>query len=165
MWYNTHMRDMRDIYWLAGLLEGEGCFSQHRHASPRLFVGMTDEDTILRAQKIMGCGTISKPKRRRSHHKQMWVLTVTAESVQWMMTLYSLMSERRQARIRECLKTWLEVKSTDVSLRRERQELFSTGKSRCSKCREILHLDQFYRDNRTSRPRGPCKSCYHLPSL
>jgi hypothetical protein len=42
-----------DLVWLAGLLEGEGCFDLHRGRYPRIRLGMTDRDVVERAADLM----------------------------------------------------------------------------------------------------------------
>lgn len=42
-----------DLVWLAGLLEGEGCFDLHRGKYPRIRVGMTDRDVVGRAATLL----------------------------------------------------------------------------------------------------------------
>ena len=43
-----------DLLWLAGLLEGEGCFDLHRARYPRVRLGMTDRDVVGRAATLFG---------------------------------------------------------------------------------------------------------------
>lgn len=43
-----------DLLWLAGLLEGEGCFDLHRGRYPRVRLGMTDRDVVGRAATLFG---------------------------------------------------------------------------------------------------------------
>ena len=45
-----------DAAWLAGLLDGEGCFDSPR-GNPRIRVKMSDHDVILRAADVMGART------------------------------------------------------------------------------------------------------------
>lgn len=42
---------IQDLYWLVGLLEGEGHFSYSR--TQQLVLGMTDEDVIIKAKRII----------------------------------------------------------------------------------------------------------------
>ena|SRR6187399_1976866 len=44
------MRQLIDIVWLAGLLEGEGCFGLYK--TPTIRVGMTDFDVIEKVRTI-----------------------------------------------------------------------------------------------------------------
>lgn len=101
-----------DIYWLAGLLEGEGCFSNGKKAPQlRLRVGMTDRDIIERAATIMGCKSIYTvvPKTPRKTYYEATIYGRTAAS--WMMTLYVLMGKRRQDIIYQSLRGWLTLRS------------------------------------------------------
>lgn len=105
------MLQMNDLYWLAGLLEGEGCFTITKMApggSIVISVGSADLDVIERIKKIMGGPNIiqrrkANPKATKPHY-QFQVCSRTA--VAWMMTLYTLLSVRRRARIMELLKWW-----------------------------------------------------------
>ena len=42
-----------DLLWLAGLLEGEGCFFEHHHRYPAIALSMTDEDVVEYVAKLM----------------------------------------------------------------------------------------------------------------
>lgn len=104
----------RELAWLAGLLEGEGSFGLHRkkdqeRAYPIISLGMTDRDVVSQAAGLMGKG-LTGPYGGLQGHKPWWNLTIYgAKAVAWMMTLYVLLGERRQARIREVLKYWREL--------------------------------------------------------
>lgn len=112
------MISQRDLGWLAGLLEGEGCFRWHRQIrrdgrpdwfAPRILLQMTDEDIVRRAQAVVGIGHVRGPYGPyKGGTKAHWAWTVSrnADAVGLMMTLYPLMGERRQAKIREILDAW-----------------------------------------------------------
>lgn len=104
-----------EIAWLAGLLEGEGCFrvanSPKRLASgrrPVLVVGlkMTDEDVVERAVKlwpVAGRITIEE-----NNHKPRWAKTYKAtwhgqRAEDLMVLVLPYMGQRRSAKIKECL--------------------------------------------------------------
>lgn len=100
---------VRDIAWLAGLLEGEGTFFNIKNGySPRVVIGMTDRDIIERSASMVGAKCyLAKRKNKPEHHKDQywWVLTgYSAAAV--MMTIYTFMGERRRAKIREVLTRW-----------------------------------------------------------
>ena len=42
----------KELHWLAGLLEGEGCFTFNTY-SPVIMLAMTDEDEVRRAATLM----------------------------------------------------------------------------------------------------------------
>lgn len=105
-----------DIYWIAGLIEGEGCFTRRKGSSPRsspiIQIIMTDKDVVIRAAQILGAAKVIKsregPKRdNRPSTKDIYrVVLYGRRAVSWCMTLYPIMGERRQARIRELLDEW-----------------------------------------------------------
>lgn len=95
----------RNLEWLAGLLEGEGTFTQTTDKVPVIAVEMTDEDPIDKASKIVGYPYYQT--RRTSAGKPCYRVTLRgAPAVGWMMTLYGLMGIRRRKRIREIIDEW-----------------------------------------------------------
>lgn len=109
------MTTTKDICWLAGLLEGEGCFTAD-HGNPRVFVKMNDEDVMSRALRIMkptqfrvnGNSVRQFTDKSRLGSKQPFFVAAIygGRAAGWMMTVYSFMGLRRQARIREILIKW-----------------------------------------------------------
>lgn len=110
------MLDMsdRDLGWLAGILEGEGCFAmawdlRRKRRQVQVRVCMTDEDVVRRCQSISGLGTLTPQKPstawNKPHHKPIWRWYVgRATDIHDLLTLvYPLMGARRQERIAECL--------------------------------------------------------------
>ena len=90
-----------DLYWLAGLLEGEGSFI--KLDSPGVRISMTDQDGVVRASKLMGN---SKIYRRCAN--PLWQATWTTyvygdRAIEIMKLIFPIMGERRSARIREIL--------------------------------------------------------------
>lgn len=63
--------------WLAGLLDGEGCFDAPRN-NPRIRVKMSDLDVILRAADLMGA-TTHREAARQPHHKPCMVAQITGD--------------------------------------------------------------------------------------
>ena len=52
------------IAWMAGLLEGEGCWlinHTKKWSSPRILLQMTDEDVVRKAARITGVGKVGGP--------------------------------------------------------------------------------------------------------
>ena len=102
-----------DLMWLAGYLEGEGCFTisinytKNEGKSYRILVTSEDIDVIERASKLLvGYSRItsSKPKH---YHKTFYGTNVNgSRAIGWMMTLYNLMGIRRKKRIKEVIKDW-----------------------------------------------------------
>lgn len=103
---------MDDFSWLVGLLEGEGSFLKSRnyvpyHTDIRIYLGMTDKDTVERAAAIME-GTVwraGKPKEPR--YRQVWRAALTGQRAgELMLRLLPHMSARRRDQIKEALITY-----------------------------------------------------------
>lgn len=108
------MTSSQDSAWLAGLLEGEGCFRVKGHSDPRrpkleVSLGMGDRDVVQHAYEIVGNTKVTireKPDYRKEAFKIMYVIGwngMTAENV--MRRVYPYMGKRRKAKIDECLST------------------------------------------------------------
>lgn len=99
-------RSVRDILWLAGLIEGEGCFGIVQGRRPVVQIKMTDEDVVKRAADILGA-PLYGPYELGEGRKRAWQTSVSGpNAVQWMMTLLALMGSRRRQKIIECLEVW-----------------------------------------------------------
>ena len=107
----------RDLYWVAGLLEGEGSFHISKQKSGksvyryvRVMCNMSDEDVVRRLHKVTGVGRIGgpykAPGKKRQHWTPMWRWTVCAkrEVATIISAVYPLMGERRKKQIRDSLK-------------------------------------------------------------
>lgn len=100
-----------DIFWLAGLLEGEGCFLVRKSGgykgSIAIALQMTDKDVVERAATLLGGKLYGPHGPYGQSTKQTWQVVVFGkQAAEWMMTLYSLMGIRRQEKIRELLTMW-----------------------------------------------------------
>lgn len=107
-----------DIAWLAGILEGEGCFSLAnrgigRKRSPRIFLKMTDKDVIERAALMMGvaCRRVTTPnqmaREQAGTHKPVFLAQANGDRCRLVMRLVlKHMGERRTKRILESLEDW-----------------------------------------------------------
>ena len=100
-----------ELAWLAGLLEGEGSFLLHngKTPSPRVSVGMTDEDVIAKAAVLMGA--TYRPwlsKRDKALGRKMVYRTAISghRAVDLMRRILPMMGLRRAAKIRELLANW-----------------------------------------------------------
>ena len=102
-----HMVTSNDIYWLAGLLEGEGSFQwSGTGRSLCVVLGMNDKDVVERASIVMA-GSLPRDytaTRTGNRHWRTAVYGARAASV--MMTLYTLLGVRRRAKIRALLAEW-----------------------------------------------------------
>jgi hypothetical protein len=129
------MITIKEIAWVAGLLEGEGNFRVNV-ASPRITIKMCDLDIIERFKSL----TKSKNKIHRRgfdnpKHKPCYGIAINGiHAIQWMMTVYPLMGLRRKTKIREILHFW---KSTKDNRGNHGQNW--AGSAPDIKIRKILH--------------------------
>lgn len=98
------MISVKDIAWAAGFIEGEGCFSWHK-TTPQVQVAQKGLEPLEKVRSIFG-GEITHRKDSGVSYLQM----TSIEAISCMMTIYPLMSPRRQAKIREILETWKRYK-------------------------------------------------------
>ena len=96
--------DDKDLFWLAGLLEGEGSFLKPPPSEPnrpRISLEMVDEDVIQRAAQLFG---LTYYMRNENKHHEAWKPTFKIafrgkRATETMHQLYPLMSPRRQNQI------------------------------------------------------------------
>lgn len=100
------MLQEKELYWLAGLLEGEGYFQTKKKTSPLIALEMTDEDIMKRVCSLIGT-SYCKPKVRKPTHKQSFKTTLKgAKAIDLMKQILPIMGERRAQRIRECIDSY-----------------------------------------------------------
>ena len=112
---NDTMFNTKAVHWLAGILEGEGCFMWVRNRGnwfgPRVVVKMTDLDVITRCLNVFGIGVIygphgPYPSSPNSKPTYSWAVEKTTDAIGLMMTMYPLLLSRRQEKIRSILSQW-----------------------------------------------------------
>lgn len=96
------------IEWVAGLLEGEGCFTIHRHPrkAPVVELSMTDRDAVERVAEFFSHGNITTDVShdRSTRRKRRWRWSLYGKrAAAAMYQLYPHLCERRRARIVEVL--------------------------------------------------------------
>lgn len=115
---------VRDIAWLAGLWEGEGTFGFYNTSqwgAIQLKLAMTDKDVVERAAYLMR-GKCAGPyiSKTNPRWKPVWhVVFYGHKAAGWMMTLYSLLGERRKKQIEHALEQW-KAQSYNISKRRHK---------------------------------------------
>lgn len=122
--------ELKDLYWAAGFLEGDGYFSSSPSRSNDL-VGATcaDRDILERLQSLFG-GNIRQvtgkglgPLTKKDIYS--WRLH-GSKGIGLMMTLYSLMGIRRKAKIKQILADW-KARPPKVSIQiRDGRRIFGT---------------------------------------
>ena len=105
-----------DIAWLAGLLEGEGCFfvgprntPTHNYKRIGISLVMTDPEPVYKAAQLLGVNAYHETTKTSGGKSKYRLWSSGGQAAGWMMTLYSLLSPRRQAKIRECLEVWKQM--------------------------------------------------------
>lgn len=94
-----------DIIWLAGLLEGEGCFTTF-DVTPGIVLQMTDKDIVERVSKVFGT-EIRKTNPRTKNCKFTYIIRVYGgKAIGVMFSIYPFMGKRRKARIKEVINKW-----------------------------------------------------------
>src|SRR6516225_7531643 len=96
-----------EVAWLAGLLEGEGCFLWRRigsHHYPQIQVCMTDHDIVERVAKMLGNSVTIAKRPKVANHKQMWCTALHGQkAADWMAVVLPWLGERRAAKVKEIL--------------------------------------------------------------
>ena len=93
---------MNNLHWLAGYLEGEGCFyygGSRKYPTLRITVESTDLDVISRVASMFN-RAICGPKKHNPGQDTYYTAIAGAPSAGWMMTLYPMLSTRRKSKIR-----------------------------------------------------------------
>ena len=95
-----------ELHWAAGFLDGEGCFSS-KSTTQHVSAQQTDPELLFKLSRLFG-GNVRRtykkypmPEDRRIIH-QWHIYGTRARGV--MLTLYSLLSEKRQLEIEAALK-------------------------------------------------------------
>jgi hypothetical protein len=109
--------ETKELYWLAGLFEGEGSTHiYHRNdpyskAKPILTftIGMTDEDVIRRAFDLTKYGGVYGPYNKVGKPVYVWKVNNKIQVASLLMTLYPLMGKRRQSQFRSMLRVWKSI--------------------------------------------------------
>ena len=102
--------NVKDIYWAAGILEGEGTFVLSGN-SPSIKLKMTDPDVVERVYAVFNnLGSLYMHKKDREYYKQAYTWKVNGkDAIAIMMTIYTLMGERRKEKITSIIQHWKTV--------------------------------------------------------
>lgn len=96
-----------DAVWLAGVFEGDGCFTIGDTRTPRALLQMTDEDVVARAAGLMGV-SVARAKKL-DNRKQVYIASSSGlRAVELMRLLRPYMGRRRQQQIVDVGVAWLE---------------------------------------------------------
>lgn len=99
-----------EVAWVAGVLEGEGCFDYNRTPKyPRVRLEMADGDVVERVHALVGCGRISEPTSRnpgRWRATKLLVINGRDNVEPLLVAIRPWLGERRGAKVDELLDTW-----------------------------------------------------------
>jgi len=101
-----------NVQWLAGLLDGEGCFTtcrgkDRKYYTPEIHLSMTDRDVVERVASVWGTSVRLKGPNRPAHYKTLWETKLSGVvALEAMLNLFPFLSDRRRGRIEEILSTW-----------------------------------------------------------
>lgn len=149
---------VRDITWLAGLLDGEGSFTYKLKGGPSVKVSMTDRDVVDRVARMLGCGVYLTKTTRTG--KKMWIARVVGPRARgWMMTMYTEMGVRRRAQIAKSLHLWRKLSHVDARYMKACKlghplDGVHGIKRRCRYCRECARTSMRRYRARRARARG-----------
>lgn len=107
------MWSKENLLWLAGFLEGEGCFTTNHLASNnaiRIIATSSDGDVINKCYEIIGYGSVSGPRTSTNKLSKKpsytWSLTSSNIAYALMVALYGFMGNRRKERILELIRVY-----------------------------------------------------------
>ena len=109
------MISLRDIDWTAGFLEGEGSFGRTKNGGMRVSSAQANESwqPVERLQRLFGGSLYDRTPSTQwinATKQRHWHLCGPS-AVGLMMTLYPLLSPRRQGQIRKALQGWRGTRS------------------------------------------------------
>src|SRR6266511_832320 len=99
----------RDLEWVAGFLEGEGCFTWNKRGkasgTPHTSAAQVQKWPLTRIQRLLG-GSLyyCDPPSRKPNQRPQWRWHLSGIGL--MMTVYPLMSPERQEKIRYIISQW-----------------------------------------------------------
>ena len=107
---------MIDIAWLAGILEGEGCFQFTKSNSPVIILKMNDEDIVNKVSKLFNKSYYEDNNPVRGGYNKIYRTQINGtKAIEWMFTIYSLLGNRRKEKIREIIEQWKKSESKYIS--------------------------------------------------
>lgn len=102
------MINLNDLRWAAGFLEGEGYFhgAGHKRTSPVVTAAQKDPECLYRLQTIFSAGSV-REYEHKGKTSTYWTYSLCGlQAIQIAMTLFILMSSKRQREIKEMIMKW-----------------------------------------------------------
>lgn len=97
---------MNDVQtaWLAGLLEGEGCFGDNHRGGTKIQLTMTDKDVVERVAAIFGSKVYCYDKRLKANRKPRYYTQIGGQkAADLIAAILPFMGIRRSAKIKSLL--------------------------------------------------------------
>jgi hypothetical protein len=96
------MITVKEIAWLAGIIEGEACIRVDY--SPAIVIAMTDEDIIKRVATLFKRPFYIK---EMGEYKNQWTVGIYgSDAIEWLFTVYSFLGIRRKTKALEAINKW-----------------------------------------------------------
>ncbi|MFN8372332.1 MAG: hypothetical protein U0694_05570 [Anaerolineae bacterium] len=115
--------DNPTLYWIAGLLEGEGYFGlasyRGTNSTPNIAINMTDVDVIARVASIWGVQPVKVHAQQIHWHDTYLARLRGAKADQFMHLIFPMMGQRRQAQIKSVLQAYAERRKKRFKLTEE----------------------------------------------
>lgn len=142
------MISLKDIYWSAGFLEGEGCFIKGSGVAA-VAAAQVQKEPLERLKKCFG-GSMSLQKQGSNPKSSpIWRWQLLGEKgIGLMMTVYPIMSPKRKAKIEKVIKAW-------------KASAIAPGKR--TQCPKGHKYDEFNTKYRYSGRRA-CRACRRISS-
>lgn len=138
------MIDPVQIAWAAGFIEGEGCISGKGSSSSIITAAQVHKEPVEHLQKLFG-GKLRQRTTRGFSGTPIWIWSLNVRrSIEVMMTIYVLMSPKRQKEIERALSIW----------RSQKRILKSHGSNFCGRGHELTSNNVY-----VYGPHRKCKKC------
>lgn len=99
------MIQVKDIAWLAGIVEGEGCISFS--STPKIVIKMKDEDIIKRVASILRINRSIISGKQEPHWSTTYAVAIYGTpAIEWLFTLYTFLGIRRRQKALEVINLW-----------------------------------------------------------
>lgn len=126
----------QDIHWSAGFLDGEAYFGINilpsgRKVTARISATQKDEWHIRKLEQLFGGSVIQTKAKVRDEVRLYWRWEVYGnKAIGVMMTIYSLMSPRRQERILAAINQWKDARFYNIGS-------YNSDKTHCKRGHEF----------------------------
>lgn len=137
-----------DVAWIAGLLEGEGCFTFNK-TCPCIILSMSDLDIVTKFRDLTSINTVTTRLPTRDNDRKVMYSTAvySIDAVDLMKKLLPYMGLRRSERIKEIIVSYeLRIDKGNYCKHGHRKYIRYDGKRLCKECESIWNITS--RDNR-----------------